>query len=148
MSTFIKRDFIPDELKNVYVDFYWSQNKLWALEMTVTELAINELDWILDYPVWYMDPEPIPRMILKNQEQDSPHWNRIKAADLNFPIHVLYWKNRLLILDGIHRLIKAKTSGATKIKTKILSKGQILKILPTSDDFKTGFLKQFKQKEL
>lgn len=147
MPQFIQREFVPDELKDVYVDFYWSQKKLWELEIPVTELEISQLDWILDYPVWYMDPHPIPNKILQNPELDLNHWKRIEAADLSFPIHILKWKNRWLILDGVHRLIKAKSAGAIEIRTKILEESHISLILPTKDDFESGFLKQFKGRE-
>jgi hypothetical protein len=144
MSLRVKRDFVPDELKEVYVDFYWSKEKLWKLDLPVSEIKIKELDWILDYPIWYTEPHSVPRIVLENSVTDSPKWKRIEAADLNFPIHVLIWKNRLLILDGIHRLVKAKMSGSETIQAKILSENRIEEILPTKEDFETGFLKQFK----
>lgn len=141
----IKREFVPEKLKDVYVDFYWSQKKLWNLELVTSEVPIQQIDWILEYPIWYMDTHPIPNSILQNPELDPDHWKRIQASDLNYPLHVLNWKNRLLILDGVHRLLKAKLSGLDIIKAKILNENHIPNILATAEDFETGYLKQFKK---
>lgn len=139
----VKREFVPEELKEVYVDFYWSQKKLWEFNLPTVSLEIKCLDWILDYPIWYMDQYPVPSMIIEKPDLDINHWRRIQDSDLNFPIHVLRWKNQLLILDGIHRLIKAKLSGSLTINAKILNEEHIQEILPSEEDFKNGFLKQF-----
>lgn len=32
---------------------------------------------------------------------------RVKRADLNTPVLVTYWDNKLVVLDGFHRLIEA-----------------------------------------
>lgn len=143
MQQKIKREFVPDELKDVYVDFYWSQDKLWNLKIEPMQLEINQLEWILEYPVWYMEPHPVPVKLMKDSTLDPNHWNRIITADLSFPIHVLKWKGRLLILDGVHRLIKAKTHGALTIMGKVLTDDHISEILPAEEEFKKGFLKQF-----
>lgn len=146
MSLLLKRENLPKALEEVYVDFYWSQKKLWGLDLSITNLEISELDWILDYPVWYLDQYPVPKMILKNPTLDAGHWKRIEEADLSFPIHVIRWKGRLLILDGIHRLLKARLLGHISIKVKLVEERHVHDILPAKEDFESGFLKQVRNK--
>ncbi len=144
MSIYLKRQGVPKELAEVYVDFYWSQEKLWNLSIEAEEVKIAEIDWILDLPIWYMDDIKIPRLLIENPNLDKFHWNRVEAADLTYPIHLIQWKKRLLVLDGIHRLIKAMISGQDRIFAKVLNQSHIHEILPMEDDFKHGFLKTVK----
>lgn len=141
MAKFVQREGLPSRLQEVYVDFHWSQRKLWELEIHYVDVDIHHLDWILDYPVWYMDPFSVPRQIMENPELDQHHWNRVLNAELNYPIHAINWKGRMLILDGIHRLIKAKLEMRPTIKTKVIDANQIHAIFPDEIDFLTGFLK-------
>ncbi len=143
---YIPRQNMPKHLQEVYVDFHWSTPKLWALAINTAELNINELDWILDYPVWYMSVHSIPREIMNNPNLDLAHSDRIKNADLNFPIHIIQWKERMLVLDGIHRLIKAKLAGKEKLKAKILKHEDISKIYPSKIDLENGFLEKLSSK--
>lgn len=140
MSLYIQRKNLPSILKEVYVDFHWSQSKLWALDIHTTITAISVIDWILDYPVWYLDSLSVPNALFSSHNKDQEHWNRVLNSDLHYPIHVLEWNGRLLVLDGIHRMIKAKILNQNEIKTKVLNKSHITKILPEREDLNTGFL--------
>ena len=142
MSLYLKRTDMPDELEKVYVDFYWSQRKLWSLLIPTVEIEIQTAEWILDYPIWYIDAISIPRKILESPSLDLAHAKRVEDADLSYPIHGIEWKGRYLILDGIHRLMKAKQLGHVFIKAKTLTEQDIQNILPDEVDFESGFLKQ------
>lgn len=142
MSLLIKRHGLPKRLAEVYVDFYWSQTKLWGLDIEVSEIELERLEWILDFPVWYLDPHPIPSTVLASPDTDVSHWQRVMDADLRYPLHVLKWKKRLLVLDGIHRLLRAKIEGKTVLAVKIIEGEDIYKILPEQIDLKKGFLKR------
>lgn len=142
MSIWIKREGLPAALAEVYVDFYWSQQKLWNLDVKVSEIEISQLVWILDFPIWYLDPNPVPNTILKDPASDCSHWQRVLNADLDYPVHVLKWKGRLLILDGIHRLLRTKKEGNPMIRAKIIEKKDIEKILPSVVELNHGFLKR------
>ncbi len=146
LGIYLKREHLPEKLKDVYVDFHWSQNKLWALEIETTQLKVSEVDWILDFPIWYMSPNPIPRDIMHNPNLDVAHWERITNADLSFPIHVLQWKGRLLVLDGIHRLIKAKNLGELLINSKLIKEENIAEILPSQAEIESGFAEKLTRK--
>ncbi len=144
MGIYLKRQRVPKELAEVYVDFYWSQEKLWNLSIEAEEVEISELEWILDFPIWYTDEIKTPRLLIENSSLDPLHWGRVEAADLSYPIHIMRWKEKLLILDGVHRLIKAMFFGHDKIFAKIVRSADIENILPVGEDLNRGFLKTVK----
>jgi len=49
-------------------------------------------------------------------------------ADLSYPIDIMENKGRWLILDGLHRLVKAKILGFDKVKVRKIPRTEILKI--------------------
>lgn len=62
------------------------------------EIDIDQLDWVLDY--------------------DTPDEDRLEAADTDAPIVVAI---RMTVVDGLHRLAKAKKEGKLTLKTKLIS---------------------------
>jgi len=61
---------------------------------------------------------------------------RVKDADLSYPILVIFNKGRWVVLDGIHRLVKAYMSKDPVIRVRILSKKNgYLKISETESDY-------------
>lgn len=107
---------------------------------------MSEVDWLLSYPIWYADEHSVPYDIMNAPELSPLHWKRIQEADLQFPLHVLKWKGRLLVLDGVHRMARAKLEGLQKIKVKILTKDHVPLILPDEEDFHHGFLKEMRDR--
>lgn len=142
MTIYKIRTDMPEMLSKVYVDFYWSKKKLWEGNFSEKDYLVAELDWILSYPIWYKDAYPVPNNLIQNPNLDPDHWDRVLKADLAFPVHIIFWKQRWLILDGIHRLIKTKLEGRKMIKTKMLLEKDIKDILPDQEDFNSGFLFQ------
>lgn len=141
IESYLKRKGVPAVLSEVYVDFYWSQRKLWTTDVPHTLVELKDVDWILSFPVWYCDPHPVPADLIKDPTLDAEHWRRVMAANLSFPVHVMKWNGRLVILDGIHRLIQAKIRGIPKLLGKILTKEHVFEILPDAEDFESGYLK-------
>ena len=131
----IRKREVPDSLRHVYFDFHWSQEKLWALETEKSELAMAELEWALGLPIWASDPpekifDLAPRQVLENPEKFPGHWKRIREADTSFPIHVMLWKNKWLIMDGFHRLLRLKADGANKVNVYKVPASAIENIQP------------------
>ena len=50
------------------------------------------------------------------------------ASDLQHPLDIMFWKRRWLLLDGLHRLTKAKMTGQKKIKVRKIPQEAIPKI--------------------
>lgn len=62
-------------------------------------------------PVEYIEVRKLVWVLDENSPYD-PH--RVKAADLTAPLLVVHWQGKELVVDGIHRLIKAVQE---KVKT-------------------------------
>lgn len=69
----------------------------------VEYIDISELTWVLKH-IDGVDPE------------------RVKNADLTVPILVVKYRNKELVVDGLHRLIKATQSRMKKLPYKRVSK--------------------------
>lgn len=114
---------IPAELRDVLLDFQWDLDRLWALEIEPTELDVRQLEWQLDLPFW-RDGERFfavtPREVAADPVRHREQYDRTLAADLAHPIHVLQREERLTILDGVHRLLKAQLQGARTIAAKVV----------------------------
>lgn len=123
---------IPDVIEEVGFDFDWDEKKVWALEVPVTELDIEMLTWHFDIPflwdgggVYNLEP----RKVIENPEKYKEEYERTMSADLQHPIDVMENRGRLLILDGLHRLMKAFIQGQKKVHARIISRNRIPDIL-------------------
>lgn len=110
------RDAIPLRL--------WDRTKLYALDLPVREFPVSDLRWMLDIPLWAV--KGIPFQVTPNQVVASParypeQYRRVQAADLSFPIHVIWHNDRWTVLDGVHRLLKATMHGQAVINAMVLS---------------------------
>ena len=55
-------------------------------------------------------------------------YDRIMESDISYPIDVMPNKDRLVILGGLHRLVKCKLLGMNKIKVRIIPRSEIKNI--------------------
>ena len=115
----MKEDLDPN--KEIYVDprhkehafdlpFWRDNQKLWALEVPVEKMSVDELLWILNVPFWEDENGNIvitPNEVMMNPDQYPVHRDKINAADTSYPIDIMKNKNgEWLTLDGLHRLVK------------------------------------------
>ncbi len=124
---------LPAIIQEVGFDFSWSEEKVWTLTVPVEEMNIAELTWHFDIPFW-STPEGYydltPHQVLANPEKHAAEYERILKADMQYPLDIMYWKSRWLLLDGLHRLVKTykegmKTINVRRISTKFIE--QIVK---------------------
>lgn len=92
---------------------------------------MSELEWHFDIPFWwtdgnYYDFKPI--WAIQEPDKYPERVKRIMAADLQYPLDIMHWKCRWLLLDGLHRLAKAKMLGHKKVKVRNVPQEAILKI--------------------
>lgn len=123
----------PDIIKEVGFDFDWKEEKVWALDVPVEDMDILELVWHLDIPFWnkpggYYDLTPI--QVLAEPEKYSEEYNRTMKADLSHPLDIMFNKGRWLLLDGLHRLVKARMLGQKIVKVRKIPKSMIPQIEP------------------
>jgi hypothetical protein len=126
-------DAIPSALSPWLLPFEWDREKLWAIQHPLVEVAVDDLRWLYDLPFWRGHDgrwfAVSPRQFLTQPEQHPEHVRRIEAADLSYPIHVIRRRNRLFVLDGVHRVVRADLEGLDKITAVALATEGIQRIV-------------------
>lgn len=122
---------IPQIIKDVGFDFNWAEEKVWALKIPVEEMDISELTWHFDIPfLWEKDDYDLkPQEVINNPEAHKSEYDRTMRASLAYPIDIMENKGRWLILDGLHRLMKASVLGMKKVRVRRVSRELIPKIV-------------------
>jgi hypothetical protein len=110
----------PKLLEDLGFNFKINFQKLWKLELPVTELDIEELIWHFDIPFWEKDDTDdwnlTPWEVIKKTEGSKDHQKKIDNANLDYPLDIMRNNNRWPVLDGLHRLAKAYQLGYKKLK--------------------------------
>lgn len=107
------------------IGFKIDEPKLWAVDIPVEEVDISEIDYNLDIP--YLDQEGTddwnltPRRLIENFDKEYSHAKKVNEADLKYPIEIYLYKEKWIILDGVHRFTKAVWLGYKKIKVRKVS---------------------------
>lgn len=123
---------IPQIIKDVGFDFSWSEEKVWTLNVPVEEMDIQELLWHFAVPFLWEDGgvyNLTPQKIIDNPEMHKAEYERTMKADLVHPIDIMQNKGRWLILDGLHRLMKADVLGMNKVQVRKIPRKSIPDIL-------------------
>lgn len=119
---------IPKIIEEVGFDFDWSEKKVWALNIPLEKIDITELEWHFEIPFWntkngYYDLKP--NEVINFPEKHKEEYERTMKADLSHPIDIMQNKGKWLILDGLHRLAKAKILGKTKVEVRKVPRDMI-----------------------
>jgi hypothetical protein len=64
--------------------------------------------------------EVSPGEVADRPDRFPDQYARTLATDLTFPVHLLQRPQRVTILDGVHRLLKAQPEGRDRIVAKVL----------------------------
>ncbi|HET9059694.1 MAG TPA: hypothetical protein VFN61_07210 [Acidimicrobiales bacterium] len=123
---------IPEAIEEAGFDFHWDPAKVWALDVPVTELPLEDLAWHLDLPFWSAkaDYDLAPRIVMVRPNEYPEHWDRVQKADPAFPIDIMAWKGRWVILDGLHRLARLASDGASSVRVRQIPHSAIPLIAP------------------
>ena|SRR3989344_4932028 len=119
-------------IKKIGFDFDWDSKKVWKLKLPIKEMNINKLIWHFDFPFWEKDGTGdwnLTPWEVVGEPQRHSHHKRAFRADLRYPIDIMKNKGRWLILDGLHRLVRAYLMGQKKVKVRIVPRSKIPKIL-------------------
>ena len=122
---------IPAALRGWLLPIDWDRERLWALDLPHRRLELEELRWHFDLPWWRRDGvwfQVTPREFVADPAPHPEHMDRLATADLSYPLHVVRRHQRWLILDGIHRLVKAELLGLTNIAVATLTPVDIAEI--------------------
>lgn len=101
--------------------FYWDVLKLWDADLPLAWMQVRELAWLLDKPFWNDGSKKLAvsgRDVAEAPERHRAEYERAMAADLSFPINVILLRGRWVIMDGLHRLLKAWMCGHEMIVAK------------------------------
>ena len=123
---------LPKIIKDVGFDFNWSEEKVWALQIPTVDMDVAKLEWHLDVPFWWTNNgfyNLAPREVINNPEKYKEEYERTMKADLKYPIDIIENKGRWLILDGLHRLMKAYILNMKTVKVRIIPRDKIPEIL-------------------
>jgi len=120
----------PAVLQAVLPNTMWDRDRLHRLVLPVIELPIDELRWQLELPWWRVGERRFavsPLQVRHDPEQYADQWRRTLAADLAYPIDLLQ-RDRLIVLDGVHRLLKADTLDLPMISAHVLDAARFAEI--------------------
>jgi hypothetical protein len=114
-------DVVPSALQGVLLDFAWDLDRLVALDLPVEEVRVRDFVWLLDLPFWREKGKwfvVTPNQVRERPDQHVEQWARTLRADLDVPVHITERHGRLVILDGVHRLLKADIVGRHTIRAR------------------------------
>ncbi len=129
---------LPEIITEVGFNFSWDEKKVWQLEVAAERMPINELTWHFEIPfIWsrpdgYYDVKPIE--VIEKPEQYPEEYLRTMNADTSYPIDVMLWEKRWLILDGLHRLMKRSIQGDLEVDVRKIHESMIPLILADSNE--------------
>ena len=101
---------MPETLREVFPPYRWQLAKLRELDLKVEPVEIADLVWMFDLPLWQLEGERFwvtPHQVAETPMNFRAHYQRVMDADLDFPINLVAYRGRLVVLDGVHRLLKA-----------------------------------------
>ena len=119
---------IPESVLEHGFDFDWNEEDVWKLNYPTQEIALEILEWHFNIPFWDWNNEWYilkPIDVINNPQKYKLQYDRVMASDISYPIDVMVNKERLVILDGLHRLVKCKLLGMNKVKVRIIPRKEI-----------------------
>ncbi len=122
-------DTLPEIIKQVGFDFNWDSKKVWDLDVPTQTMDINELVWHFDIPFWEKDGTDdwnlTPWEVIHKKEGTTDHQRKVEEVDLKYPIDIMENKGKYVILDGLHRLVKAYMLGQKEVEVRIIPRKYI-----------------------
>ncbi|MBL8015367.1 MAG: hypothetical protein JNK26_04230 [Candidatus Doudnabacteria bacterium] len=95
----------------------------------INKLKVSDLEWILEFSYEEKDGVLVCRSCRKGPA--GWHEQRVNDADLNTPIIAIFEDQHWIVLDGVHRLQKAKNLGVVELPVKVIDDGELESCLYT-----------------
>lgn len=119
--------------KEIDYDFKFDYKKLWGLDIGVEKMLISDLESNLD--IAYLEIQGTDdwnltlRQLIANPEAEPDHFDKIKKAEMKYPIEIYFFEGSWKILDGVHRFCKAILAGDETIMIRRVTDQMISKII-------------------
>ena len=116
---------IPFVLQPHILPLNWEVTKVWALNSRVHQAWLSHFEYLLELPIWSSRPNAgmlfdiTPMKLIKQPESCPYQMNRVRQANIKYPIDFLNYEGKLWILDGVHRLANMKLKGFETIFIRI-----------------------------
>ena len=115
----------PKEILEVGFDEAWDNHKVWTLDLPIVWVDMRELVWHFDFPFLdedggYYNLKPID--VINHPGQHQSEYYRTMNVDMIYPIDLMEKNGRLVILDGLHRLMKAAINKESKVAVRLVPK--------------------------
>lgn len=127
----------PSALEGVILDFHWDLERLHALALPEREVPTSTLRWHLELPFWAAGGLPFqvsPAEVAADPEKHPHQWKRTLDADLTYALDTYVGeKGDLIILDGVHRLLKADVEGPPTVRVRAMEPDQFSAIAVQAD---------------
>jgi hypothetical protein len=127
-------DVVPPELRDYVFDFLWDMDRLHALELPVRTLPVSALAVHLTLPYWRLGDQPFqltPQDVMNDPARYAEQYRRTWQADLTYPIVLCDRAGKPpMILDGVHRLLKAVLLGQRTIVARMFTLDLVPRIQP------------------
>jgi hypothetical protein len=112
---------LPSVIERYWYAFDWDVEALWALDVKAAPIPLARLEWMLDIPAFGFEGRDYcltPRDVLRQPYRYADEYRRTQAVSLLFPIEIVWFRRRWLILDGCHRMMKAHELGHEEIMAR------------------------------
>lgn len=121
-------------MKPVEIDipYKFKDTLLYDIDLPVEDVLIDSL--VNNMDICYLERERTddwnlsPRELIANFATEKTHARRVEAVDLSFPICIYFYKDRWIILDGVHRYVKAVMADTKTINVKKIPEDTISKL--------------------
>ena len=102
----------------------WEEELVWALDLPVEKIDIERLTWHLQIPYWENDLGErwtvSPYDVINKEPETKNEQQRVKDADISFPLDLFENEGKLFVLDGLHRLVKLYSQGEKEVSVRIV----------------------------
>lgn len=104
---------------------------MWQLDVLAEEMDINELTWHFDVP-FLREGDGVynlkPKEVIEEPDSHKEEYSRTIKSDLRYPIDIMENKGHWLILDGLHRLMKAAMLDMKVVRVRKIPRSRIKEI--------------------
>lgn len=103
---------VPDILQDHILPFNWDTRKVWAIKADAVRVPVSEFAYLLELPLWSSVPrqgmlfDVRPIDVIRDPRVCRYQAQRLRRAELQYPIDVLVAREKRWILDGVHRIAR------------------------------------------